>query len=92
LNTEALRLLGGQLLRIKIEVMDEDTFSDDLLLTNDTFQIGINDTDFIPVSLFPPRRSTILNRSTRVRQKSTAGWLDTEAIYKRIEHAPIRKT
>ena len=46
MNTEALRLLGGQLLRIKIEVMDEDTFSDDLLLTNDTFQIGINDTDF----------------------------------------------
>jgi hypothetical protein len=46
LNTEALRLLGGQLLTIKIEVFDEDTFDDDLLLTNDTFQLGIHDTDF----------------------------------------------
>jgi hypothetical protein len=40
LNTEALNLLAKQLLTIKIEVMDEDTFSDDLLLTNDTFQLG----------------------------------------------------
>jgi hypothetical protein len=46
LNTEALRLLGGQLLTIKIEVFDEDTFDDDLLLTDDTFQLGIHDTDF----------------------------------------------
>ena len=46
LNTEALRLLGDQLLRIKVEVMDEDAFSDDLLLTNDTFQLGVHDTDF----------------------------------------------
>ncbi len=46
LNTEALRLLGNQLLTIKVEVMDEDTFSDDLLLTNETFQLGVHDTDF----------------------------------------------
>jgi hypothetical protein len=45
LNTEALRLLGEQLLTVKIEVKDEDTFSDDLLLTNESFQIGIHDTD-----------------------------------------------
>ena len=46
LNTEALRLLGGQPLTIKIEVLDSDDFSDDLLLTNDNFQLAIHDTDF----------------------------------------------
>ena len=46
LNTEALRLLGEQLLMIKVEMMDEDTFSDDLLLTNESFQLGVHDTDF----------------------------------------------
>jgi hypothetical protein len=29
LNTEALRLLGEKLMTVKIDVMDEDTFSDD---------------------------------------------------------------
>lgn len=46
LNTEALRLLGGQLLTIKVEVWDEDTFFDNALLTNETFQLGVHDTDF----------------------------------------------
>lgn len=46
LNTEALRLLGEQLLTIKVEVLDEDDISDDLLLTNDTFQLGVHDTDY----------------------------------------------
>ena len=46
LNSEALQLLGDQLLTIKAEVMDEDTFSDDLVFTNDTFQLGVHDTDF----------------------------------------------
>src|SRR5438067_11388970 len=46
LNTEAVRLLGDQLLTIKAEVLDEDTFSDDLLLTHETFQLGIHDTDY----------------------------------------------
>src|SRR5215510_11652012 len=41
LNTEALRLLGNQLLTIKIEVLDEDAISDDLLLTNESFQLGV---------------------------------------------------
>ena len=46
LNTEALRLLGEQLLTIKAEVLDEDTFSDDLLLTSESFQLGVHDTDY----------------------------------------------
>jgi hypothetical protein len=46
LNLEALRQLEGQLLTIKAEVLDEDLFSDDLLLTNETFQLGVHDTDF----------------------------------------------
>jgi hypothetical protein len=46
LNTEALRLLGGKLMTVKIEVMDDDTFSDDKLMTDQSFQIGIHDTDF----------------------------------------------
>ena len=47
LNTEALRLLGEQLLTVKIEVYDHDTFSaDDLLATNSTFQFAVHDTDF----------------------------------------------
>jgi hypothetical protein len=46
LNTEALRLLGEKLMTVKIDVMDEDTFSDDKLMTDQSFQIGIHDTDF----------------------------------------------
>ena len=47
LNTEALRLLGEQLLTVTIEVYDSDSYSDDdLLTTNNTFQIGVHDTDF----------------------------------------------
>lgn len=46
LNTEALRLLGNQLMTVKIDVMEEDTFSDDKLMTDQSFQIGIHDTDF----------------------------------------------
>jgi hypothetical protein len=46
LNTEALRLLAEQLLTIRAEVLDADTFSDDLLLTNESFQLGIHDTDY----------------------------------------------
>jgi hypothetical protein len=46
LNTEALRLLGEELMTVKIDVMDEDTFSEDKLMTDQSFQIGIHDTDF----------------------------------------------
>jgi hypothetical protein len=46
LNTEALRLLAEQLLTIKAEVMDEDTAFDDLLQTDQTFQLGVHDTDY----------------------------------------------
>jgi hypothetical protein len=46
LNTEALRLLAGQLLTIKAEIMDEDTAFDDLLLTDESFQLGVHDTDY----------------------------------------------
>lgn len=45
LNTEAIRLLGNKLLTVRIEVKDEDSFSDDLLLTNQAFQIGVHDTN-----------------------------------------------
>ena len=45
LNTEALRLLGGQLLTVKVEVKDEDLAYDDLLTTDQSFQIGIHDTN-----------------------------------------------
>ena len=45
LNTEALRLLGGELLTIKIQVLDADWFSDDDLATDETFQLGIHDTE-----------------------------------------------
>jgi hypothetical protein len=45
LSTEALRKLGEQLLTVKINVMDEDAVSDDLLYTNETFQIAVHDTN-----------------------------------------------
>lgn len=45
LNVEALRKLGGKLLTVKIKVMDADAFSDDLLYTDETFQIGVHDTN-----------------------------------------------
>jgi hypothetical protein len=44
LNDEAVKLVGEGLMRVKIKVMDSDTFEDDLLLTNETFQIGVHDT------------------------------------------------
>jgi hypothetical protein len=44
LNAEAVKLIGEGLMRVKIKVMDSDTFEDDLLLTNETFQIGVHDT------------------------------------------------
>ncbi|MGE0006921.1 MAG: hypothetical protein AB7S92_15185 [Parvibaculaceae bacterium] len=44
LNPEAVRLVGEGLMRVKIKVMDSDSFDDDLLLTNETFQIGVHDT------------------------------------------------
>jgi hypothetical protein len=44
LNAEAVRLVGEGLMRVKIKVMDSDSFEDDLLLTNETFQIGVHDT------------------------------------------------
>jgi hypothetical protein len=46
LNTEAVRLIGDGLLTVKIEVKDEDAAFDDLLMTDQTFQIGVHDTDF----------------------------------------------
>jgi hypothetical protein len=46
LNTEAVRAIGDRLLTIKAELMDEDSFSDDLLLTDQSFQLGVHDTDF----------------------------------------------
>ncbi len=46
LNTEALRLLGGKLLNVKIEVYDADSFYDDKLKTDSSFQIGVHDTGF----------------------------------------------
>lgn len=47
LNTEALRLLGENLLTVTIDIYDSDSFSDDdLLATNNTFQIAVHDTDF----------------------------------------------
>jgi hypothetical protein len=46
LTTEALRLLGGKLLTVKIEVYDADSFYDDKLKTDTSFQIGIHDTGF----------------------------------------------
>lgn len=45
LNAEALRLLGEQLLTIRIEALDADWFSDDSLTTNESFQLAIHDTN-----------------------------------------------
>lgn len=45
LNAEALRLLGEQLLTIKVQVLDSDWFSDDQLKTDESFQFGIHDTN-----------------------------------------------
>jgi hypothetical protein len=45
LNMEALRLLGEQLLTVKINVMDADAISDDLLHTDESFQIAVHDTN-----------------------------------------------
>jgi hypothetical protein len=45
LNTEALRLLEGELLKVRIRVMDDDTAADDLVYTDQSFQVGVHDTN-----------------------------------------------
>jgi hypothetical protein len=44
LNAEAVRLVGEGLMHVKIKVMDSDSFEDDLLLADNSFQIGVHDT------------------------------------------------
>ena len=44
LNEEAVRKLGNGLLRITVKVMDEDTFSDDKLFQDSSFQFAVHDT------------------------------------------------
>jgi hypothetical protein len=86
LNEEALILLGDRLLTIKAEVMDEDTFSDDLLLTNDTFQLGVHDIGFhsFTFSVIVPHQK--LN-------DCEPSWEDEAEIYCRVSgHAGSLKT
>lgn len=49
--------LPGGLWRIRIRVMDDDTFSDDLVHTHDTFQLGAHDLEPRPfhVGVIVPR-------------------------------------
>ncbi len=94
-NTEALRLLGEQLLTVKIEVYDHDTFSaDDLLATNSTFQFAVHDTDFhcfhTPV-ISPTKRSTSASFGMMILQKSLPMYPQGRATYKRIPRNLIRK-
>jgi len=44
LNAEAVRLVDKSLMQVKIKVMDSDSFEDDLLLTDQSFQVGVHDT------------------------------------------------
>ncbi len=37
------KLVPGQLFKVRVKVMDDDTFSDDLILTDESFQVGVND-------------------------------------------------
>jgi hypothetical protein len=37
------KLVPGQLFRVRVKVMDDDTFSDDLVFTDESFQLGVND-------------------------------------------------
>ena len=46
---EVAKLVPGQLFRVQITVMDDDTFSDDVVHTDTTFERSVYDT--------PPRRS-----------------------------------
>ncbi len=57
LNTEALKLLGEQLLTIKVQVLDADYYYDNLK-TDETFQLGFaipNLTASTRVFLLTPR-------------------------------------
>jgi hypothetical protein len=45
LNEEALRLLGNNLMTVKILVRDSDSAVDDTLLTDQSFQVGVHDTN-----------------------------------------------
>ena len=43
-SQEVAKLVPGQLFRVKITVMDDDTFSDDVVHTDTTFERGVYDT------------------------------------------------
>jgi hypothetical protein len=77
LNTEALRKLGEQLLTVRIKVMDADAFDDDLLLTNETFQIGIHNTN--PTCFY-----TGVIVPSQTLNDSEPFWEDTAEIYCRV--------
>ena len=44
-RAEVEKLAPGQLLPVRIRVMDEDSFSDDLVYTDNTFSIAVHDTN-----------------------------------------------
>lgn len=58
LNDEAITQLDGNLITIRVDVMDQDDFSsDDLLVTNQTFQLGpafLEGSSRIPKCFFVP--------------------------------------
>ena len=37
------KLVPGQLFKVRVKVMDDDTFSDDLVFTDESFSVGVND-------------------------------------------------
>ena len=44
-RAEVEKLAPGQLFNVRIRVMDEDSFSDDLVYTDNTFSIAVRDTN-----------------------------------------------
>jgi hypothetical protein len=44
-QAEVRKLVPGQLFNVRIRVMDEDSFSDDLVYSDNSFSIGVSDTN-----------------------------------------------
>lgn len=47
-SQDVAKLVPGQLFHVRIKVMDSDTFSDDVVHTDDTFERGVYDTTPTP--------------------------------------------
>jgi hypothetical protein len=74
---DVAKLVPGQLFHVRIKVMDDEAFSDDLVHTDETFERGVYDTNPTPFTV------GVIVPATRLRH-SEPGYDSTADIYCRV--------